>query len=257
MPDALFELDGVSVAFGPQTVLRNLSLTVHRGETLAVIGESGCGKTCLLKLLVGLMQPDRGNVCFEGASIATMTEARLREVRQRIGFLFQGAALFDSLSVFENVAFPQRSLKTRDEPAIRETVRARLAEVGLPESAGQKQPSELSGGMRKRVGLARALALDPEVMLYDEPTTGLDPVMTGLINDLIVETRRKRPMTCVVVTHEMRTVRHCADRVVMLSPATQIEPDASQILSDGPVAGLDASTDPRVRRFVRQSEPGA
>ena len=250
-PDPLVRLDRVSMRFAAQPVLRDVSLSIRRGETLLVIGESGCGKTVLLKLLVGLLTPAGGRVLFDGRDLADRSAAELTQVRRRFGFLFQGAALFDSLTVYENVAYPLRALHSLAETDIRVRVMERLKEVGLPDSAAAKIPAELSGGMRKRVGLARALALDPEVMLYDEPTTGLDPVMTELINDLILQTRERRPVTSVVVTHEMKTVRRVADRVVMLYPLARLGLDEPQVIYDGPAGGLEAADDDRVRRFAK------
>jgi phospholipid/cholesterol/gamma-HCH transport system ATP-binding protein len=215
-----------------------------------VIGESGCGKTVLLKLIVGLLRADSGTVSFEGRDLSKLSPAELVQARRRFGFLFQGAALFDSLSVYENVAYPLRALHSLQDKVIRDRVRDRLKEVGLADDVVNKMPAELSGGMRKRVGLARSLALDPEVMLYDEPTTGLDPVMTELINDLIVQTRERRPVTSIVVTHEMKTVRRVADRVVMLYPVSKLAEGDGQVIFDGPTSGLDASSDDRVRRFL-------
>ncbi|HVK07634.1 MAG TPA: ATP-binding cassette domain-containing protein [Gemmataceae bacterium] len=246
----LVRLAGVSMGFGPQPVLRDLSLPVHRGETLLVIGESGCGKTVLLKLIVGLLQPTAGRVLFEEQALGDRTPDELTAVRRRIGFLFQGAALFDSLTVYENVAYPLRALHSLSESAIRDRVHDRVREVGLPETAVRKSPAELSGGMRKRVGLARALALDPEVMLYDEPTTGLDPVMTELVNELIIQTRERRPVTSIVVTHEMKTVRRTADRVVMLFPLARLAAGEPQIIYDGPPEGLAEAADERIRKFI-------
>jgi phospholipid/cholesterol/gamma-HCH transport system ATP-binding protein len=248
--EPIVRLDGVSMGFGPQPVLRDITLPVHKGETLLVIGESGCGKTVLLKLIVGLLQPTAGRVLFEEKPLTERTPGELAAVRRRIGFLFQGAALFDSLTVYENVAYPLRALHSLSESVIRERVHDRVREVGLPETAIPKSPAELSGGMRKRVGLARALALDPEVMLYDEPTTGLDPVMTELVNDLIIQTRERRPVTSIVVTHEMKTVRRTADRVVMLFPLARLAAGEGQIIYDGPPEGLAASTDERIQKFI-------
>jgi phospholipid/cholesterol/gamma-HCH transport system ATP-binding protein len=249
--EVVIRLDQISMNFGVQPVLRDLSLEVRRGETLCIIGESGCGKTVLLKLIVGLLQPSGGRVLLGDRDLQTLAPGELAQARRRFGFLFQGAALFDSLSVYENVAYPLRTLHGLDESAIRTRVLARLGEVGLPENAAAKMPADLSGGMRKRVGLARALALDPEVMLYDEPTTGLDPVMTELINDLIRQTRERRPITSIVVTHEMKTVARVADHVAMLYPLARLADGQAQLIYDGPLTGVAASTDERVLRFVR------
>jgi phospholipid/cholesterol/gamma-HCH transport system ATP-binding protein len=189
-------------------------------------------------------------VLFEGTPLSTLSERDLTRMRLRVGFLFQQAALFDSLNVFDNVAFGLRAKGGVTEADIAKRVRERLLEVGLPETVESKMPSELSGGMRKRVGLARALALDPDVMLYDEPTTGLDPIMTDVINSLILQTRAKRPVTSIIVTHEMRTVQKCADRVVMLYPFARLVPNESQILFDAAPEKLASATDERVRQFV-------
>jgi phospholipid/cholesterol/gamma-HCH transport system ATP-binding protein len=246
----VLQLRGVGVRFGAHQVLAGIDLTVAAHETLAVIGESGCGKTVLLKLIVGLLQPTEGEVLFEGTPIRTLSEQALTRMRLRVGFLFQQAALFDSLNVFDNVAFGLRAKGGATEAEVANRVRARLLEVGLPASAEPKMPAELSGGMRKRVGLARALALDPDVMLYDEPTTGLDPIMTDVINELILQTRARRPVTSIIVTHELRTVRKCASRVVMLYPLARLGTGESQVLFDGPPDALAAARDGRVRQFV-------
>src|SRR5262245_38022951 len=246
----MFRLANVSVRFGRQVVLADVNLELAARHTAAVIGESGCGKTVLLKLLVGLLRPTEGEVAFEGKPLGKMTETELTAMRRRVGFLFQQAALFDSLTVFDNVAFGLRAKGGLGEEQIRTVVRDRLGEVGLPAGAEAKMPAELSGGMRKRVGLARALALDPDVMLYDEPTTGLDPIMTDVINELILRTRARRPVTSVIVTHEMRTVRKVSDRVVMLTPLVHLQPGDRQVIYDGPPAGLAEAEDPRVRQFV-------
>jgi phospholipid/cholesterol/gamma-HCH transport system ATP-binding protein len=248
--DPVIHLRGVGVRFGRQQVLRGIDLAVEAHQTVCVIGESGCGKTVLLKLLVGLLKPTAGDVLFEGRRVADLGESELTKMRLRVGFLFQQAALFDSLTVYENVAFGLRAKGGFAEADVRTRVRERLAEVGLTEAAEQKMPAELSGGMRKRVGLARALALDPDVMLYDEPTTGLDPIMTDVINELILRTRSRRPVTSIVVTHELRTVHKVADRVVMLEPVARLNADEPQVLYDGPPDGLTTHADPRVREFV-------
>jgi phospholipid/cholesterol/gamma-HCH transport system ATP-binding protein len=249
--DALIRLDRVAVRFGRQEVLRDVSLSVPRGQTLAVIGESGCGKTVLLKTIIGLLRPNEGEVFFDGNNLAALGEKQLTRERIRFGFLFQQAALFDSMTIAQNVAFPLRQHSNKRPAEIRAVVSARLAEVGLPEDILAKKPAELSGGMRKRVGLARALALEPEVMLYDEPTTGLDPIMSDVINELILGTRRQHPVTSIVVTHDMRTAQKVSDRVVMLYPISRLAADEPQILYDGPADQIERSGDNRVSQFVR------
>jgi phospholipid/cholesterol/gamma-HCH transport system ATP-binding protein len=246
----LVTLEQVSVQFGSQRVLHGIDLAIPRGQTLVVIGESGCGKTVLLKLLIGLLRPTVGRVTFDGRVLADLSEHDITLQRLRFGFLFQSAALFDSLDVYDNVSFGLRAQRRCPEPEIREIVRQRLQEVGMPLSALTKKPAELSGGMKKRVGLARALALNPEVMLYDEPTTGLDPIMTDVINELILQTRRRHPVTSVVVTHEMKTVQKVADRVVMFYPLSRLHSGENQVLFDGTPDELARCDDPRVRQFV-------
>lgn len=246
----MVELRDVDVVFGRNQVLREIELTVPRGQTLAIIGESGCGKTVILKTIIGLIRPSRGQVYFDGQDLATLNDEQLTHERTRFGFVFQGAALFDSMTVGQNVAFPLREHTKSSDAEMQEAVLSRLAEVGLPESIISKKPAELSGGMRKRVGLARALALNPELMLYDEPTTGLDPIMSDVINELILRTRSQHSVTSVVVTHDMHTAKKVADRVIMLYPVSRLEPDESQIIFDGSPAALDKSSDHRVSQFV-------
>src|SRR5713101_1618054 len=229
----LLVLQQVSVQFGNHLVLHNLNLGARKGETLVVIGESGCGKTVLLKLIISLLRPTSGRALFDGRVLAELNDRELTRQRLRFGFLFQGAALFDSLTVFENVAFGLREQGRHTEHEIEQIVRQHLQEVGMPVEVEPKKPAELSGGMKKRVGLARALAINPEVMLYDEPTTGLDPIMTDVINGLIVQTRRMRPLTSIIVTHELKTVGKVADRVVMLNPLERRIPGQEQIIFDG------------------------
>lgn len=249
--EGLIEIRKVSMRFRQQSVLRNVDLTIRRGQTVCVIGESGCGKTVLLKLIIGLLHPTSGEIRFDGADVTRLGGKELVKLRLRFGFLFQSAALFDSLTVYDNVAFGLREHQVCDEEKVRSIVSERLQEVGLPAGLERKKPAELSGGQRKRVGLARALALDPEVMLYDEPTTGLDPIMTDVINELILQTQKSSKKTGIVVTHEMKTVQKVADRVVMFYPLARIGRNDSQILYDGPPEGLESSPDPRVRQFVR------
>jgi len=238
------------VDFARHHVLRGISLSIPRGQTVAVIGESGCGKTVLLKSLIGLIPPTRGDVLFDGQNLLKLSDKELVQQRIRFGFVFQNAALFDSMTVGQNVAFPLRQHRRPPDREVQEVVLARLAEVGLPDSVVVKKPAELSGGMRKRVGLARAMILNPELMLYDEPTTGLDPIMSDVINELILTTRRNHLVTSIVVTHDMRTARKVADRVVMLYPLSRLSADEPQIIYDGPPSDLDKTRDERVRQFV-------
>jgi len=212
--EVLISFRGVRKRFGAQQVLDGLDLDVMRGETLVIIGRSGCGKSVLLKHMIGLIRPDEGKIVLEGRDIVGLSEREMPEVRARFGMVFQGAALFDSLTVAENVGFALQR-KDVDADRIREVVETRLAMVGLP-GVGPKKPAELSGGMRKRVGLARALATDPGVVLYDEPTTGLDPIMSDAINEMIMETQRKLGVTSVVVTHDMVSAYKVGHRVAML-----------------------------------------
>ncbi len=246
----VLELRGVSRSFGSHAVMRNVSLSVRHGETLALIGESGCGKSVTLKLIMGMLAPSQGEVSWFGRTLKQRSEAELHKDRLRFGYLFQGAALFDSMTVFENVAFGLRQNTRMTETQITQVVHERLRDVGLPITTCSKKPAELSGGMKKRVGLARALALNPEIVLYDEPTTGLDPIMTDVINELILRTREKQPVTSIVVTHEMSTVRKVADRIVMFYPLSRLNPQEPQIVFEGTAAEAFASDDSRVSQFV-------
>lgn len=246
----LIEVRSLSVTFGRQNVLRDISLSVPKGQTVAIVGESGCGKTVLMKSVIGLVKPTVGEIFFDGKDINKLTDKELVIQRIRFGYVFQNAALFDSMTVGQNVAFPLRQHRHLPEQELQQMVLARLAEVGLPDSVVVKKPAELSGGMRKRVGMARALILKPEIVLYDEPTTGLDPIMSDVINELMLSTRRNYQVTGLVVTHDMHTARKVAERVVMLCPLSRLGPNEPQILFDGPPEDLDRSPDRRVRQFV-------
>lgn len=216
MSAPLIEFVGVQKAFGEKVIYEDLSLAVQRGETLTILGGSGTGKSVMLKLLIGLLTADSGSIRFDGSEISRLSETALLPVRRRISMLFQGGALFDSLSVGENVAYPLREHYAWSEAQIRERVRDKLAQVGLP-GTEDLRPAELSGGMRKRVAIARAIAADPEVLLYDEPTTGLDPINTRRINELIRSIQRDLSVTSLVVTHDMQSAFMVADRMAMLS----------------------------------------
>jgi len=229
-------------AFGKHVVLKDVSLEIEEGKTLVVIGPSGTGKSVLLKHIVGLLKPDKGDVYFDGQCINSLTARELAATRTNFGFLFQMGALFDSLTNAENVAFPlvEHTKKTPEE--IRKIVLEKLAMVGLP-NVGNKMPGELSGGQRKRVALARAIAMDPKVILYDEPTTGLDPIRSDVINELILKLQREINVTSIVVTHDMISATKVANRIVMLQGGT--------LHFDGTADEIRHSPDPDVQRFVQ------
>jgi phospholipid/cholesterol/gamma-HCH transport system ATP-binding protein len=236
---SLVQTENLCIQFGRQVVLKDVSIAIPRGQTVAIIGESGCGKTMFLKSLMGLIPATSGRVLFDGKDIHSLSEQQMTALRSRFGFVFQNAALFDSMNIQQNIAFP-------------------LEQHGVPKGRSSrdrnvlpKRPSQLSGGMRKRVGLARALILEPELLLYDEPTTGLDPIMSDVINELILRTRRKYSVTSIVVTHDMHSAKKVADRVIMLYPYSRLLPGESQILFDGTPEQLDHTKDTRVRQFVR------
>lgn len=249
--DPFIEVQNLSVNFGRHAVLRDISLAVPRGQTLAVIGESGCGKTVLLKHIIGLLFPARGHVVVDGQRIDSLTDKELTALRARFGFLFQNAALFDSMTIADNIAFPLKENMRLRPDKIEHIVVERLKQVGLPAGVLGKRPAQLSGGMRKRVGLARALVMSPEVLLYDEPTTGLDPIMSDVINELIMRTRDQNSVTSIVVTHDMKTAQKVADRVVMLYPLGRLKPTESQIIFDGTPSEIIDCADKRVSQFVR------
>lgn len=246
----LVELRDMTMRFSRQTILDRINLSIPRGQTVVVIGESGCGKTVLLKSVVGLVRPRSGEVVYNGADIHTLNDRDLTDLRCKFGFVFQNAALFDSMTIGQNVAFPIVQHDLAKGRSIDRIVLDRLAEVGLPDNVAAKRPAQLSGGMRKRVGLARALVLEPELMLYDEPTTGLDPIMSDVINELMLRTSAKPNVTSLIITHDMKTAFKVADRVIMLYPFARLEKGENQVIFDGTPQELEQATDKRVRQFV-------
>jgi phospholipid/cholesterol/gamma-HCH transport system ATP-binding protein len=232
--------------FGPKVVYEDLSLDVHDGESLTIIGGSGMGKSVMLKMLIGLLRPDGGTIVFDGQALHGRSEKDFVEVRRQIGMLFQGAALFDSMTVGENVAYGLREHYRKSEKEIAERVVRSLESVGLP---GQQKmlPSQLSGGQRKRVGLARALAIEPRVLLYDEPTTGLDPINTERINQLIVTTKETYKVTSMVVTHDMDSAFEVSDRIAMIHKGF--------VVWTGTVEEARTTDSPQVRDFIEGNAP--
>jgi phospholipid/cholesterol/gamma-HCH transport system ATP-binding protein len=228
-------------SFGRQKVLDGIGLTVARGETVVVLGRSGTGKSVLLKLLIGLQKPDSGSIRILGLEMTTLQFKELNQIRKKMGFLFQQAALYDSLSVEENVAFPLDRHSHLQGAERKERVRALLATVGM-EKHGKKLPSQISGGMQKRVGLARALALEPEIMLFDEPTAGLDPITAGEINELIIGLQEKNKITSIVVTHDIHGARTVSNRLVLLKEGC--------IVAEGTFEALKKNRDPFVAQFL-------
>jgi len=238
---AIVELKNLHKMFAWHVVLDDVSLAVEEGKCLVIIGASGSGKSVMLKHIVGLLRADKGEVWFKGQRIDKLPERQWMSIRQHFGFLFQMSALFDSITVYENIAFPliEHTQKTAEQ--ISKVVHEKLALVGLPD-AGPKMPAELSGGQRKRVALARAIALDPEVILYDEPTTGLDPIRSDVINELIVKLQRHLKVTSIVVTHDMQSAFKVGDRIVMLHEG--------KLIFDGTPAEIQQTDNPIVKRFV-------
>ncbi|HXU75287.1 MAG TPA: ABC transporter ATP-binding protein [Methylomirabilota bacterium] len=237
----MIEVRDLRKSFGPNRILDGVSFRIEKGESVVIIGRSGGGKSVLLKQLVGLQQPDSGQVLIEGQDIVPMNERELLAVRQKFGMLFQGAALFDSMTVAENVAFAFRRNRALPPEEVEKRVREVLEMVDLP-GTEDKKPSELSGGMRKRVGLARAIIYQPQIVLYDEPTTGLDPIVSDSIDKLIMRVRDRLDVTSVVVTHDMRSARRVGQRILMLHD--------KRIHASGTPEEIFQSQDPVVRRFI-------
>jgi len=241
-PQSIVSFHGVAKAFGENVVYEDLTMDIHRGETLTVIGASGTGKSVMLKMLIGLLDVDEGDILYEGNSLIGLSEEEFLPIRRNVSMLFQSAALFDSLTVGENIAFPLEVMGGLDDDDIQRRVQEKLVLVGLAPEVTDMKPAELSGGMKKRVGLARAIATDPKIILYDEPTTGLDPINTSRISRLIVSLQRKLGITSVVVTHEMRLAFEVSNRIAMLY-------DKRILLVDSP-QGIRDSNLPQVRNFV-------
>lgn len=241
MTDALIQFKDVQKSFGTQQVLRGLNLSIPRGKITVIIGRSGGGKSVILKHMIGLLKPDAGEVEVDGTNLSSLDSLALRNIRTQFGMLFQNAALFDSLNVYDNVAFPLVEHSDLSSAQIGKKVKELLTLVGLPD-IGYKMPSELSGGMRKRVGLARAIALEPQIILYDEPTTGLDPIMTDAIDNLILSMQKELGITSVVISHDIAATYHVADQIAMLHEG--------QIILSGPPEVFRKSDNPLVRQFL-------
>lgn len=241
--NGLIVLKNITKKFGPNIVLNNVSLTIEKGKTTVVIGPSGCGKTVLIKHLILLLRPNSGEIYFKNKRIDNLNEAKLNKIRTHYGFLFQGGALFDSLTVAENIMFPIRQhYKITNSKEVEELVKAKLAMVGL-DGFQNHYPANLSGGQKKRVALARAIALNPEVILYDEPTTGLDPIRADVINELILKLQRELGITTVVVTHDMTSAYKIAERIVMLHNG--------KIIADGDADHIHNHPHPIVQQFIK------
>ena len=242
----MIEIRGLTKSLGGRLVLDHVTCTIEQRKTTVFIGPSGVGKTVLIKHIVGLLQPDAGEIFVDGVDITKLGEDALYEVRMKFGMLFQDAALFDSMTVFENVAFPLRHHTQKKEREIEEIVERKLRQVGMP-GIGQKMPAELSGGMRKRVGLARALALDPEIVLFDEPTSGLDPVMADTVDKLIKQTQQDLGITFIVISHDIPSTFQIAHIIGMIYEGRLIE--------YGPKEKIQNSANPILRQFFsRQAE---
>jgi phospholipid/cholesterol/gamma-HCH transport system ATP-binding protein len=244
----LIKIVGVEKSFGRNHVLRGVDLEIKDGETITIMGGSGTGKSVLLKHIVGLMKPDKGKILIDNKDITSLTEEQLFDVQKRFGYLFQGGALFDSLTVAENIGFGIHNLRPDLDARWQEVVNEKLALVGLSPEVGNLKPAELSGGMKKRVGLARAIAYEPNYILYDEPTTGLDPIMSDVINELIIGLQKKLKVTSVVVTHDMTSAYKISNRMAMLYQG--------KIVFVGSPTETRNTANPLVKQFVTGSSQG-
>jgi phospholipid/cholesterol/gamma-HCH transport system ATP-binding protein len=241
----MIEITNLHKSFNGQKVLRGVDLSIPKGKITVIIGPSGCGKTVLLRHIIGLLKPDRGKVVVDGVDLSTLNRLQLNEFRKKFGMLFQSAALFDSLSVFDNVAFPLKEHKSvKDQDKIKSIVLEKLRLVGLPEAA-YKMPDELSGGMKKRVGLARAIVMEPEILLYDEPVTGLDPIMSVAIDNLIISMQQVLNITSVVISHDIESAFRVADQIAML--------DQGKVIESGSPLEFRRSQNPVVVKFLNAS----
>ncbi|MCI0572643.1 MAG: ABC transporter ATP-binding protein [Myxococcaceae bacterium] len=238
----MIQVRGLHKSFGSQHVLTGIDLDIEEGTTCVILGGSGSGKTVLMKHMIGLLKPDRGEVLVDGEDIVPMGPEELERVRRKFGMVFQAAALFDSMSVYENVAFPLREHRRISEAESREIVRQKLEIVGL-RNVEEKFPADLSGGMRKRVGLARAIVLEPKIVLYDEPTTGLDPITTDYVDEMILDAKRKLRVTSVVISHDVASAFKVADKIAFLSQG--------RIVQQGPPSELRRSEHPAVKLFLQ------
>jgi len=243
----MIEIKDVYRSFGDNQVLRGVDLTINKGETAVIIGRSGCGKSVLLKLIMGLLKPDAGKIYVNGDDITSLNDDQLNKVRQKFGMLFQASALLDSMTVDENVGLGLREHTKLSEEEVRQKVKEKLKMVGLS-GVEQQKPAELSGGMKKRVGLARAIAMDPEYVLYDEPTTGLDPIMADVINELIICLRNSLSITSIAVTHDIVSAYKIADRIAMLYEG--------KIVFVGTPEEVKSTDQPVVRQFVEGNAQG-
>ncbi|MCJ9430422.1 ATP-binding cassette domain-containing protein [Kordiimonas sp. A6E486] len=244
----MIELTGVHKGFGPKKVLQGIDLTVQHGESMVIIGGSGTGKSVMLKCILGLLKADKGSIKVNGEEVTTMGRSDRKQVLSKFGMLFQGAALFDSLPVWENVAFGLIQGKGMSKKEAHEIALEKLRRVGLTPDVGDLSPAELSGGMQKRVGLARAIATEPEIIFFDEPTTGLDPIMADVINDLIVECVKDLGATTLSITHDMASARKIADRIAMLYHG--------EIIWEGAKDEIDHSGNEYVDQFIHGRAQG-
>jgi phospholipid/cholesterol/gamma-HCH transport system ATP-binding protein len=239
----MIEIVELQKSFGDVKVLTGINLTVPAGSTCVILGGSGSGKTVLMKHMIGLLTPDAGKVVIDGEDIVPMGAEAMEKVRRKFGMVFQAAALFDSMTVFENVAFPLREHTKLSEEEIRAKVRSRLELMGLKRNVEERFPADLSGGMRKRVGLARAVVLEPKIVLYDEPTTGLDPITTDYVDEMILTAARELGVTSVVISHDISSAFNVADQIAFLSKGV--------ILENGPPEQLRESQNPTVKNFLQ------